>query len=146
MHLLEVEHRSLKSEPVAKALAHKLLEDIYNGKIVIVTDNPIAMLSAVRKQWLLLERRTLSKRAATLHSAKILELSEQLSFMRGVRFSAKPITDQLEAHVTFATADALLPVPPACRTMYTTCRIPKEKLYLITSWMPPHGRVIVYNA
>ena len=145
MHLLDVQHRNLQGEPLAKVLARTLLEDVYNGKIVIVTDNPIAMLSAVRKQWFLLERRTLTKRAATLRSAKILELSKQLSFMRAIRFSAKPITDQLEAHITFATVDDLLRVPPACRTMYVTCRIPKEKLYLITSWMSRGGLVVIYG-
>lgn len=146
MHLLDVEHRSIRSASLAKTLAHALLEDTHNGKVVIVTDSPTAMLSAVRKQWLLLERRTLSKRAATLRAAKILELSEQLSFMRGMRFSTKQATDQLEANITFATTDNLLRVPPECRTMYVTYSFPKEKLHMITSWMPPHGLVVVYDA
>lgn len=145
MHALEVEHRQLNRMSLAQDLAQELVKRVHYGKVVAVVTSPITTLSATRKQWLHLERKIWSHRASTLKATRILELTQELTFMRGIRFSAKPPTDVLDADVTFATVDDLMLVAPECKTMIVTCDFPKEKLHMITSWMPPHGLVIVYD-
>jgi len=144
MHGLNVEYRQIKAN---HSLARKLASDLSaqsNGKAVVVTAKPLSMLSAVRKQWIRIEYLTQIERARTLQAAKIIELTAQLRYMRSLRFSAKPPEDQLEANITFAAADDLVRVPPTCRTLYVTYDFPKEKLHMMTSWMPRGGIVVIY--
>lgn len=145
MRTLNVEHRKLSRLSLAEDLAHELAEKVWRGKIVVVTDNPLTTLSTVRKQWLCLERRIWARRASTIQAAQILAFTQELASMKRIRFSAKPPSDLLEADITFATANDLMIAAPECKTMYVTYDFPKEKLHMITSWMPPRGLVVVYD-
>jgi hypothetical protein len=146
VHALSVEYRRIDGRPLARCLAHSLTERVHRGKVVIATNKPIATLAAVKKQWLRLERKVWVERASTLGAVKILELTGQLSSMRRVTFSAKLPDDLLlKADVTFATADDLMLAAPECKTMYVTYEFSKEKLHLITSWMPRGGIVTIYE-
>ncbi|HSW91706.1 MAG TPA: hypothetical protein VLG09_03615 [Candidatus Saccharimonadales bacterium] len=145
MHALDVKHRQLGKLSLTQDLAHELVKRVRYGKIVVVADNPIITLSAARKQWLRLERKIWSHRASTIRAKQILELTGELAFMQRVRFSAKVPDDLLEADITFATASDLMKAAPECKTMYVTYEFPKEELYAITSWMPPHGLVVIYD-
>lgn len=146
MHTLVVEHRlAMNGRPLAIDLAERLIENIYRGKAVVVTDKPVAMLAAVRKQWLRAERKIWIERARTLNAVRISELTCQLAYMEQTSFTAKTPDDFLEADITFATADDFVRAAPDCKTMFVTYNFPRLKLHMMTSWMPQSGRVVIYD-
>jgi hypothetical protein len=65
--------------------------------------------------------------------------------MQTTRFSAKPPNDLLEADITFATAEDFVKFPPTCPTVYVTYRFDREKVHMLTSWMPKGGKVVIYG-
>lgn len=146
MHGLRIEYLQIAADrSLAGAIVPKIVERSYYGKVVIVADKPINMLSVLRKQWLRAERKVWKTRAQTLGAARIRELSAELAFMQRLRFTAKPPGDFLEASITIATAEHLLRVAPMCQTMLVTCPLSKETLHMITSWMPRGGVVVLYG-
>ena len=144
MHQLSVLYR-----PPCGSLSRDLAEEIRErgvfGKIAVVTDKSIVLLSATRKQWLKLARRTRRDRSSTLNTMKVAMLTQQIAWMQSLRFTATAPTDLLEANITFATAEDFARVPPVCRTVYITYDFEKEKLHMLTSWMPKGGLVVVYE-
>lgn len=146
MHGLRVEYLQIAAnKSLASAIVPKIVERAYYGKVVIVASKPINMLSALRKQWLRVERRVWKTRAQTLGAARTRELSAELAFMQHLRFTAKPPGDVLAADVTIVTAEHLLHAAPMCQTMLIACPLPKETLHMITSWMPRGGVVVIYG-
>jgi len=144
MHNLSLVRREMPQN-LSKELAEQLYETSYYGKAVVVTDKPVALFAATRKQWAMQIRQLQRKRASTLDATKIAEVTRQITWRQTLRFSAKPPVDILEAAITFSTAATFLKCPPMCRTMYVTYRLGKEQLYMLTSWMPRGGIVIFYE-
>lgn len=144
MNQLSVIIRELQGG-LSKDLAEEILERGPYGKIAIVTDKPVILLSATRKQWLKLTRNMQRERSSTLNAAKIAKLTRQIAWMQACRFSAKAPDDLLEAHVTFATADDFIQIPPVCQTIYITYEFQREKLHMLTSWMPKSSLVVIYE-
>lgn len=146
MHGLNVErHQLVQGDSLAQALAKHLARNAYRGKAVVVTDRPVVLLSAVRKQWLKIERSTWKERAKTANPARIADLTNQYFYMQRVTFTAKPPKDILESWVTFALADDFVRIAPECSTMYIAYDVPKEKLHMMTSWMPRSGVAVFYD-
>lgn len=146
MHGLYIEKRTLNGKTLLSwDLAHHIYARGIQGKIATVTDKPTETLASTRKQWLKLLRQVQRERSSTLNAVRIAELTRQIAWMQGLRFSAKPPEDLLEADVTFATVDDFLVFAPDCYTMYVTYDFPKEKLYLITAWMPKGELVVIYD-
>jgi hypothetical protein len=141
----------MRVEPLAprKGMSYDLACHISNkslpGKIVVVTDKPLSLLSSTRKQWLKLIRKAEIERARTLDAEQISEISCRLRWMKGLTFTAKPPTDFLETDITFATAEQLVLHAPDCVNIYFTCDIPRESVHIITSWMPRRGSVTIYG-
>jgi len=115
------------------------------GKIAIVTNKPKELLSATRRQWMRIYRQGMREQASTLNTPRILELIQILSRMQAITFSARSLDDLLVADVTFASADDFVRIPPVCPTVYVTYGFEREKLYMLTSWMPKNGLVVVYE-
>lgn len=146
MHGLCVEERSLNGHgSLSWDLAHHMFARAQCGKVAVVTDKPKELLSATRRQWMRIYRQGMREQASTLNTHRILELVQILSRMQGMTFSARPLDDLLVADVTFATADDFVRVPPVCPTVYVTYSFEREKLHMLTSWMPRGGLVVVYE-
>lgn len=143
MHGLTVEYRS-PSCSLSRDLAQQLSRQA-RGKVVVVAENPNAVLSSTKKQWMRLIRRAQRDRAATLSVITIAGLTQQIAWMLSLRFSAKAPDDLLEADITFATAEDFVRFPPVCPVVYVTYTFNKEKLYMLTSWMPKNGKVVIYE-
>lgn len=142
VHALRVEHCRLDGHRFARHLAYSLAERLPYGKVVVVADQPDSAMHAVERQWRKLKSRATPESGAAHHMAEDCELP----IPHSVAFSAKlPEDFLLTADVTFATASDLLLKAPECRTMYITYDFSKEKLHLITSWMPRGGVVIIYE-
>ncbi len=142
---LYTEQRSLNGKTL---LSWDLARHIYmrglQGKVAIVTDKPVELLATTKKQWLKLMRQVQRERSSTLNATRVAELTRQIVWMQSLSFSAKPPEDMLEADVTFARADDFVRVPPQCGALYVTYQFEREKLHMITAWMPEGAVVVVY--
>jgi hypothetical protein len=146
MHGLYVERRSLNGHgSLSWDLAHHMYARSLCGKIAVVTDKPKELLSATRKQWMRIYRQGLNEQASSLNTSRILELIHILSHMQAMTFSAKSPGDLLEADVTFATADNFVQIPPVCATVYVSYVFEREKLHMLTSWLPKNALVVMYE-
>lgn len=145
MHGLLIERRSLDGKTLSWQLATHIAARGSQGKVAIVAGKPMALLAATRKQWFglirLMERELLS----TLNSDRKEQIEMSLAWMRQLKFSAKPPQDVLDADITFATAEDFVCTPPDCQVVYVTYNFEREQLHMLTSWMPPHGRVVIYE-
>lgn len=106
--------------PVASDMARHLQSRQYLGITVVVCQNPVSMLSAMRKQWLRLARNLQKQRASTLNAEEILRFTHTIMHMQHLQFIAQVPTEQAEAHIFFVTPDELGPLPPGCQTLYIT--------------------------
>ncbi len=145
MHGLFVEKHTLEDKPLSWHLARHICSHGQHGKIAVVTDSPETLLAATRKQWLKLLRQTQNERSSTLNPTRIDMLTEQMFWMQGLSFTCKAPDDLLEADVTFATADDFVRVPPICRCVYATYNFEREKLHLLTAWMPRNSLIVIYD-
>lgn len=145
MHGLFIEKYSLHHKALSQQLAEHIAAHGPQGKVAVVTDRPIVMLASIRKQWLRLIRLAENERSSTLNATRKEQLKIHLEWMRQLRFLAKPPEDILEADITFATADDFVSNPPDCRMIYITYSFEREKLHMLTSWMPRSGVVVIYG-
>jgi len=145
MHGLFVEKHSLDDKPLSWQLARHICAHGPQGKIAVVTDRPEALLSATRKQWSMLLRQTENDRSSTLNPTRIDMLIGQILWLQGLTFTSKVPDDLLEADITFATADNFVRVPPVCRCVYVTYDFEREKLHMLTAWMPRNSLVVMYE-
>ncbi len=145
MHGLFIEKYSLNHKPLSQQLAGHIAAHGPQGRVAIVTDRPMTLLASVRKQWLRLIRLTERERSSTLKVARKEQLEIHLEWMRQLKFTSKAPEDLLEADVTFAIAGDFVRVPPDCRIVYITYSFEREKLHMLTSWMPRNGVVVIYG-
>lgn len=145
MHGLHVEHRHSTHKTLSRDLAECLMHMSPQGKVIVATDKPSALLSQVRKHWVRATYKVRVERSKTLKAERIQELSARLEELQGVSFSTKLPDEQPIADITFATAERLARIAPECQTLIVTYDFAKEKLYLMTAWMPRGGRVVVYE-
>lgn len=142
MHGLIREEGLFGANPGTKDLARHLYTRMYYGKIVIVADKPFSVISALRKQWLKLARKVQKERASTLNASRIRELSGTVGYMHSLDFTTHYPPNDHPGDVYIATVDEVLRWPPQCRTIYITCDVELEKLYMLTAWMPPRSLVV----
>jgi hypothetical protein len=145
MHGLFIEKYPLNHKPLSRQLAEHIAAHGPREKGAVVTDKPVTLLASTRKYWLRLIRLTENERSSTLAPTRKEQLEIQLEWMRQLRFTAKVPEDMLEADITFATADDFLRNPPDCRVVYVTYCFEREKLHMLTSWMPRNGVVVIYG-
>lgn len=125
MYNLNVEEHFIKSLNLLPThLAQDIERVIGFGKVAVIADAPSELLTKTKEAWQSLKNeRTVSP----------------------IRFSAVAPTDLLNADVTFATVDAFSRIPPMCQHIFVTCPVTKQKLHMITSWMPKGSTVIIYR-
>lgn len=143
---LYTERRSLNGKTLLSwDLAHHIYLRGMQGKVAVVTDKPVELLAVTKKQWIKLTRQVQRERSSTLNTVRIAELTRQIVWMQNLIFTAKSPEDLLLADVTFAKAEDFVKVPPQCSTLYATYEFEREKLYLMTAWMPQGGAVVMYS-
>lgn len=145
MYGLKVERRSLGDRSLSCVIVKEILGSVGRGKIVVATDSPAGLLSATKKRWLKIIRHLECDRASTLNAARRAECSHKITEMRKVQFSSAPLQDLLTADISFATAESLVQMPPTCATLYVTYEFEREKLHMMTTWMPRDGLVVIYD-
>lgn len=142
---LSVENRKLiGSKTLSGDLAHHILCHYRGGKIAVVADRPLGLMSSVSKKWHELIRQTARERSSTL-SPRRMELEEELNRLKRVSFTIEPPIYDPQADVCFATAEQFLQAPPICQTLYITYKIERHEQYMLAAWMPPRGLVVLYG-
>lgn len=146
MHNLQVELRELHSNmSLSMDLAQQIAERSLSGKIVVVAQNPRGSHGSVKRQWQRLIRRLENDRAGTLDSTQITRIQNEIIRMQQLTFSPTFSSFELDASVTFASADDLVEMPPICQTIFVTYDFERAKLHLLTSWLPLHSLVVIYE-
>ena len=146
MHGLAIKNRKLTyGTALSKDLALHMSERQLRGNIAVVTDKPVPLLSATRKQWMKLIRKAQRSRSSTLDPRLREEITNHISRLQLTSFSAKdPIEDEM-ADVCFSTVKQFLAAPPICMTIYFIGVATKEEKYLLASWVHPRGMVVIYE-
>lgn len=145
MHNLRVIKRSLHNRTLSWSLSHDISTFIDSGKIAIVAHRPGGLLSATRKQHLARMRSLQHKKISTLDSSRKLMFANQIEKMQSTAFTAKAPEVQLEVDVTFATAEDFVCAPPICHAVFITYSFEREKLHMLTNWMPKDGVIVIYG-
>jgi len=143
---LFVEERMAGSSSITQDVAKHLYARSLCGKVAIVAERPAVFLSALKKQWMKVERQLRHERSSTLNPTRLLEFTHELPRIQTLSFTAKAPIDEPRADVQIATVEQFLEWAPQCRTMYVTYQIANEQLHLITSWMPKNSLVVRYQA
>ncbi|MGD8373757.1 MAG: hypothetical protein PVI21_02760 [Candidatus Woesebacteria bacterium] len=143
MRDLILEEYSFGANPGTKDLVRHMYTRTACGKVVIIADNPTALLSPLRKQWLKLMRKVQKEAAKTLNATRIYEFGQVVIRMQTLQFSYKWSADIYPADICLATPEQLLQWAPECRTLYVTCEIKREDLYVITALMPKGALVVM---
>lgn len=147
MNTLIYEQETLGEAPTTKELARHMYARMNCGQIVIVTDNLVPTLSALRKQWLALIGKVRRERSSTINAILVHELSRTIVRMEALHFTAKWHNETYPADVCLATVQQLLewPPEPTCKTLYVMRGVTHEQLHMITTWMSA-GSVVVMGA
>jgi hypothetical protein len=108
------------TDSVAADMMRHLHTRQHLGKAAVITDQPLAMLAAARKQWLKLSRAIQKQRAQTLNADKILKYTHTITHMQHLHFTAKGPLEAPDADVYFLepTAASLTVMPIQCWTIY----------------------------
>lgn len=133
------------SESMAADLMRHLFTRQYLGKVVVVCDQPIIMLSAARKQWLKLSRSLQRRRASTLNADKILKFTHGIAHMQRLRFTTKTPLERPEADVFFLRPDNLHILPPQCFTLYVTSNITQPQRHECMGQLPTDTLIVEYT-
>lgn len=139
------ESRELGSSALSKVLARDIFERLSRGNIAVVTDKPVALLSAVRKQWLRFVGQARRAQSSTLDRDKRLRATHELIRLQNTVFTAaNPASDPI-ANVYFAAVEQFLLAPPMCPTLVIAGRVERHELYMLSSWMSRGSLVITYG-
>lgn len=146
MNSLYIEIRKLES---SDSLARDLADGIYLnhtfGNIAVVSEQPIALMGSVQKQWIKYIREIEQKIPDTSDDNGSPEINRNLNYVQNLTFSAESPDKDIQASVSFSTAKEYKLFPPMCRTLYITQEVTKQDMYMLTSWMPQHGTVVLYK-
>jgi hypothetical protein len=115
------------------------------GKVVVICEQPAAMLAAARKQWLKLARTIQKHRASTLNADKILKYTHTITNMQHLSFTTKTPLDRPEADIYFLTKDNCQLVPVHCYSLYFTSPLPAETAFEMVSQLPVEALFIDYD-
>lgn len=144
MNDLYVERRALHGARLAPILARHLYARCGEGRSVILTEYPSRLKGSVAKAWHRLEHEVRRQRSSTLDLDRIRILDQELAMVRSLRFSTMAVPDDTWSAVIFMKPDHA-ELPPACHTLYVTCKMPMERLSLLTVWMPMEGAVVIFD-
>jgi hypothetical protein len=142
----ELRKQSAKgTDSVAADIMRHLHTRQHLGKVVVVSDQPAAMLAAARKQWLKLARTIQKQRSSTLNADKILKYTHTITHMQHMRFTAKTALQDPEADVYFFDKDTCETMPLHCYSIYFTAELDTETTRHMLEQLPSEALMIDYQ-
>lgn len=133
------------TESIAADIMRHLYSRQHLGRAVVVSDNPVAILSASRKQWLKLARSIQKQRSSTLNADKILKFTHIITRMQHMRFSAKSPIDNPDADIYFLDPSQVSVMPIHCWTVYVLNDLPEPAARAMLRLMPAEALIVDYQ-
>lgn len=142
----ELRKQSAKgTDSVAADIMRHLHTRQHLGKAVVISDQPVALLAASRKQWLKLARTIQKQRASTLNADKILKYTHTITHMQHMRFTAKPALQDPEADIYFLDQSTCETMPLHCYSIYFTAKLKDDAARNIIEQLPSEALMIDYR-
>jgi len=117
----------------------------YLGKTLVISDDPFAILSIARKQWLRVARAIQKQRASTLNADKILKYTHTITHMQHMRFTLKQPEEFPAGDVFFLHPRHLLHLPAQCFTIYTDVAFSSATAEVLLTQLPAEALIVDYN-
>lgn len=133
------------SESTAADIARHVHTRQHLGKTVVICENPVVMLSAVRKQWLKLSRTIQKQRASTLNADKILKYTHTITRMQHMQFTGQLPIDNPEADLFFLAPEHCSNIPPQTMTLYIMPRATQRDADIIVGKLSPESLIVDYG-
>lgn len=125
-------HTSLEGD-----LVHHMSTRYFDGRIAIVSEDPALLMKSIKKLWTDYIREVQHERRR--------DTPNNIRYMRSLTFSSQNPAKDVQANISFSTLEEFRLLPPMCGTLYVTCKVSKQDMYMITSWMQMHSLVVVYK-
>jgi len=136
--------RRTMHDGLATDLARHLHSRQHLGSAVIVTEEPLKLLSVVRKQWFKLARGLQRERASTVNAQKILHLTYAVTRMHNLAFTARSPEQRPEADVFFVRSEQLQLAPAQCYSLYLTKTVETATLEPYIDQLPAESLIVDY--
>jgi hypothetical protein len=123
-----VEHRKLASGvTLTWDMAHHLYARYAQGSVVIVADNPLALLAALRKQWLKVVMKLRNEYSRSLSGPRKTEVKRVFEEMLALPFILQPPTPESSNHLSVYVLQPaqLLELTTMHASLYITCQLPE---------------------
>jgi hypothetical protein len=147
MQQIYYETRHLPTNPpatLAADIARHLQKRQYLGRTIVVCENPLAIMSATRKQWVKASRYVQRLRASTLNAEEILRLTHALMHMQNMHFTIRPFVSHPDASAYFVTPDAVSSLPTTVNTVYITAPVTHAALKMLQKPISNEGLIVNY--
>lgn len=142
------EHRNTAArgtDSIAADIARHIHARYQLGAVLIVCDQPVAMLSAIRKQWMRLTRSVQRQRASTLNADKILKYTRSITHMQHVRFTTKLPSQLPDAAVYCIEPSDDIEVPLQCLSVYVLLPLSFHRAKTVARNIAPNALVVDYS-
>ncbi|HZM63500.1 MAG TPA: hypothetical protein VFB59_00015 [Candidatus Saccharimonadales bacterium] len=133
------------TEGIAADMMRHLYTRQYLGKTLVVCEQPVALLSTARKQWLKLSRSLQRQRSSTINADKILKYTHGIAHMQRLRFAPKPPLEHPNTDVFFLIPEQLQPFPAQCISLYLTCPLDEKLAKQILDSLPADALIVDYT-
>ena len=133
------------TESIAADIMRHLHARQHLGKAMIIGEQPLAMLSATRKQWLKLSRIIQRQRASTLNADKILKYTHTITHMQHMHFTSKIPLENPAADVYFLQPDQVHAAPAQCWTIYLLHPLHKDLARDLLRVLPAEALIVDYS-
>jgi uracil DNA glycosylase len=142
---IETENRAI---PGRIALSWDLIHHIFHHRLdeaVVITEKPVALMSASRKQWFKLLRQVQKERASTLDVQRIQELDKTVLFLNSRVFTLKQSQAASQKSIFYRSFEEFVLSPLKCDILYVTHSINTQELEKLTKSISQRGRMILYD-
>ena len=114
------------------------------GKVVVICEQPTALLAASRKQWLKLSRTIQKQRSSTLNADKILKYTHTITHMQHMRFTTKGALQDPDADVYFLDEKTCGTMPLHCFSIYVAYKFDEDIARHTITQLPSDALIIDY--
>lgn len=137
---------TIPPQSLAVEIVKSLQSRQHLGKAAVVCDNSTTLVAIVRKHWLKSARNLQKERAGTINAEKILRLTNSITHMHRMRFTAKPPESQPRDHVYFLTEQEIAQtlLPSNTYSLYVVTRIAKPALAHLIRQLPHDATLVDY--
>lgn len=129
-------------------LARHAYTRVTTGRILVLSDNPVPLLSSFKKQWLQLCRRVQRERASTFNTDYIMQFTRQISLMQGLNATTESPVQVPDADLYILTPAQVvehITLLPHFRTLYVVCDVSPEFLETLSADLPERALVTIYR-